>query len=110
MPVIERLEWLFNCVSQNLSTELRDQHILNIYDYHRNFKAGNIITVRRAIESAFVAFDSDLCNGALPDKDGKTNRMNVNSIISGSCALVAHIRKNNLHVANLGIKEIVSEF
>lgn len=34
-------------------------------------------------------------------------RLNVNVISSGSCALVAHIRFNNLHVANIGDSEAI---
>ncbi|KAI6241168.1 PPM-type phosphatase domain-containing protein [Aphelenchoides fujianensis] len=60
-----------------------------------------------ALQSAFLALDTDISNGALPDSHGRVCRMSANVAASGSCALMAHVRRQHLHVANAGDSQAV---
>ncbi|VDK53854.1 unnamed protein product [Cylicostephanus goldi] len=46
--------------------------------------------------------DENLCKAALPDNRGQIDRLSVATAAAGSCATLAHVRKGNLHVANVG--------
>uniref|UniRef100_A0A914P5H0 PPM-type phosphatase domain-containing protein n=1 Tax=Meloidogyne incognita TaxID=6306 RepID=A0A914P5H0_MELIC len=61
-----------------------------------------LTTVRDTLQTSFSVLDEDLAKSAMPDQNGLVCRMSVNAAVSGSCALVSHIRKNNLHVASCG--------
>ncbi|VDO08694.1 unnamed protein product, partial [Haemonchus placei] len=71
------------------------------------------VSVREALKLAFEMCDEDLCRAALPDNRGQLDRqgiivtsneprLSVMTAASGSCATLAHVRKRNLHVANVG--------
>ena len=49
-----------------------------------------------------MTLDDDISSGALPDASGKVDRIGANIAAAGSCAIVAHIRRRHLHVANIG--------
>ncbi|KAF7639151.1 PPM-type phosphatase domain-containing protein [Meloidogyne graminicola] len=77
--------------------------LLGVFDGHGGAKSNcPLTTVRDTLQSSFSALDEDLVKSAMPDQNGLVCRMSVNVAVSGSCALIAHIRKNNLHVASCG--------
>lgn len=80
-----------------------DPHMQNVTKYHQAFlKHRDLSTVREALKYAFEMCDEDLCRAALPDNKGHIDRLSVMTAASGSCATLAHVRGNNLHVANVG--------
>ncbi|KAL3110223.1 hypothetical protein niasHT_015826 [Heterodera trifolii] len=104
IPVGEQIHWLGANAPHSLPQEKDDAHLRNVREYHRKFRSGvsPATTVRSSLQAAFLALDDDLSKGAMPDQSGRICRMSVNVAASGSCALVVHVRKNNLHVANVG--------
>jgi pyruvate dehydrogenase phosphatase len=106
--LVDRLQWIFSNADHHLLPDVEDAHEANVKKFHRKFKScPELGTVRKALQAAFVALDEDLSNGAMPDSNGQVNKMSVNIAASGACALVAHIRNNNLHVTNIGDSEAV---
>lgn len=108
LPLVERLQWLFSSANSTLLSHTNYVHQQNVKKFYEKFTNSNdLVTVRKAMQSACLALDDDLSNSAMPDINGKIDKLNVNVISSGSCALVAHIRFNNLHVANIGDSEAI---
>uniref|UniRef100_A0A915E5I2 PPM-type phosphatase domain-containing protein n=1 Tax=Ditylenchus dipsaci TaxID=166011 RepID=A0A915E5I2_9BILA len=106
----DRLQWTFSNADQKLPPVIMDSHEQNVRKFYEKFRSNTAFTtVRKAMQAAFVQLDEDLSSGAMPDSHGKVCRMSVNVAASGSCALVSHIRGNNLHVANIGDSEAVLE-
>jgi len=102
-PIQKRLRWLFSSGDHRLPHYIKEQHQKNVERYFENFKSNpDLTTVRKAIQAAFVALDDDISSGALPDASGKVDRIGANIAAAGSCAIVAHIRRRHLHVANIG--------
>ncbi|MFH4981145.1 hypothetical protein AB6A40_007854 [Gnathostoma spinigerum] len=127
LPLKERLRWLFSSVDRNLPTVFKNVHEQNVENFHRHVVSNaNVTNVRKSLQAAFCALDEDISRGAKPvNKPGCANknieeqvdgkkmehfdlrktdfeRMSLNVAMSGSCALVAHIREDHLHVANVG--------
>uniref|UniRef100_A0A914CCN0 PPM-type phosphatase domain-containing protein n=1 Tax=Acrobeloides nanus TaxID=290746 RepID=A0A914CCN0_9BILA len=99
----ERLQWLFSSADTRLPSFMREQHVNNVIKFMDKFKSNTeVYNVRKSLQSAFMALDEDISNGALPDSKGQVCRMSASIAASGSCATVGHIRKNHLHVANIG--------
>ncbi|ETN86531.1 protein phosphatase 2C, partial [Necator americanus] len=74
-----------------------------VIDYYKAFTNNkDLHTVRDALKFAFESCDENLCRAALPDNRGQIDRLSVMTAASGSCATLAHVRKHNLHVANVG--------
>ncbi|EPB73591.1 protein phosphatase 2C [Ancylostoma ceylanicum] len=87
--------FLFSCKINS-----QRQQVIDYYKAFTNNK--DLHTVRDALKFAFETCDDNLCRAALPDNRGKIDRLSVMTAASGSCATLAHIRKRNLHVANVG--------
>uniref|UniRef100_A0A7E4V1R0 PPM-type phosphatase domain-containing protein n=1 Tax=Panagrellus redivivus TaxID=6233 RepID=A0A7E4V1R0_PANRE len=103
LPLGERLQWLFSSGDTRLPSFIRDQHKENVKKFLKKFKHdADLTTVRKALQSAFLALDDDISAGALPDNAGRVDRVCANVAASGSCAVVAHVRRGHLHVANIG--------
>ncbi|KAL7080028.1 hypothetical protein ACQ4LE_000796 [Meloidogyne hapla] len=105
MPIGEQLQWLFGSATPSLPADIDLVHQRNIREYFKRIKKKSncpLTTVRDTLQSSFSVLDEDLAKSAMPDQNGLVCRMSVNAAASGSCALVAHIRKNNLHVASCG--------
>lgn len=62
--------------------------------------------ISKVLTNAFLKLDNDLLNEALPNPgSGKMlDRETMNVAMSGSCACVALISKNDLYVANCGVR------
>ncbi|KAK0425029.1 hypothetical protein QR680_008993 [Steinernema hermaphroditum] len=103
MPLRERLQWLFSSADFRLPAPFKQTHERNVRDFHNKFVGdSDLCTVRKAMQAAFIALDEDIAAGALPDAKGRVCRMSASVATSGSCATVAHVRHNHLHVANVG--------
>ncbi|KAI6182635.1 [Pyruvate dehydrogenase [acetyl-transferring]]-phosphatase 1, mitochondrial [Aphelenchoides bicaudatus] len=102
IPLNERLQWLFASADHRLPSFVRDKHNMNVQEFYDRVKKDSTTTVRKAIQDAFNSLDRDISNGALPDSRGRVCRLSANIASSGSCAVVSHIRRNHLHVANVG--------
>ncbi|CAD5209657.1 unnamed protein product [Bursaphelenchus xylophilus] len=103
IPLNERIQHLFSSADPRLPSFIRDIHEFNVREFHERFRRReDMTTVRKALQYAFTRLDSDICNGALPDSRGQVCRMSVNVATSGSCAIITHIRRGHLHVANSG--------
>nr|CDJ93452.1 Protein phosphatase 2C domain containing protein [Haemonchus contortus] len=110
----DRLEWLFSSADAHLPNTFLQPTMQNVVDFHKTFiKKKDLTTVREALKLAFEMCDEDLCRAALPDNRGQLDRqgiivtsnesrLSVMTAASGSCATLAHVRKRNLHVANVG--------
>ncbi|CAD5206653.1 unnamed protein product [Bursaphelenchus okinawaensis] len=103
IPLNERIQHLFSSADPRLPSFVRDVHDFNVREFNERFRRHeDMSTVRKALQLAFTRLDSDVCNGALPDSRGRVCRMSVNVATSGSCAILTHIRRGHLHVANAG--------
>lgn len=104
IPITEQLQWLFGSADPQLPPEFDESHRRNVREHYKKFKkeSSSLTTVRSSIQSAFLDLDEDLSRGAMPDASGRVCKMSVNIAASGSCALVSHIRRNNLHIASSG--------
>ncbi|KAK5965446.1 Pyruvate dehyrogenase phosphatase catalytic subunit 1 [Trichostrongylus colubriformis] len=99
----DRLEWLFSSADAHLSNSFLSPPMHNVAECHKAFLARNDLhTVREVLQFAFETCDADICRAALPDSRGQIDRLSVMTAASGSCATLAHIRNENLHVANVG--------
>ncbi|KAI6226072.1 [Pyruvate dehydrogenase [acetyl-transferring]]-phosphatase 1, mitochondrial [Aphelenchoides besseyi] len=108
IPLNERLQWLFSSADPILPSFVRDKHAQNVREFYERTKRGSEFSnVRKSLQSAFTNLDNDISNGAFPDSHGRVCRMSANVAASGSCALMAHIRRQHLHVANAGDSQAV---
>ena len=51
------------------------------------------------MQAAFVSLDEDINSRA---KEDDATSVDLAAAVSGSCAIVAHIRHHHLHIANVG--------
>jgi pyruvate dehydrogenase phosphatase len=103
IPLNERLQWIFASADHRLPSAINESHERHLLQFQEKFKRNpDLRTVRKALQAAFVALDEDFSNCAMPDMSGQVCRLSANVAASGSCALVAHIRRSHLHVANVG--------
>ncbi|KJH41094.1 protein phosphatase 2C [Dictyocaulus viviparus] len=114
LPLDHRLEWIFSSADAHLPNLFIETHLENILACHKAFiENKDLCTVRDALKFAFESCDEDLCRAALPDSKGhidrqekqfllKPTKASVMTAASGSCATLAHVRGQNLHVANVG--------
>lgn len=102
LPLENSIEWLFSTIS-NFNGYRREGHLKNVQRFHRIFsKDTTVTTIREALQAAFCALDDDFLAEALPDSNGKLSRNRVKVVTSGSCGIVAHLRKDHVHIANVG--------
>uniref|UniRef100_F1L0G4 [Pyruvate dehydrogenase acetyl-transferring-phosphatase 1 n=1 Tax=Ascaris suum TaxID=6253 RepID=F1L0G4_ASCSU len=103
VPLHERIQWLFSSADPQLSADFQEEHMKNVEEFHRRAKNDSeTSTVRKALQAAFTALDDDIAKGALPDAQGRVSRSLASVAASGSCAVVAHLREDHIHVANVG--------
>ncbi|KAK6727051.1 hypothetical protein RB195_005010 [Necator americanus] len=103
LPVENRLEWLFSSADAHMPNLFINSQKQQVIDYYKAFTNNkDLHTVRDALKFAFESCDENLCRAALPDNRGQIDRLSVMTAASGSCATLAHVRKHNLHVANVG--------
>ncbi|VDM44435.1 unnamed protein product [Toxocara canis] len=102
VPLQERIQWLFSSADPQFPGDFEEEHRKNVEEFHRRVKDdAEITTVRKALQAAFCALDDDIAKGALPDQ-GRVSRTLVSVAASGSCGVVAHLREDHIHVANVG--------
>ncbi|CAJ0606210.1 unnamed protein product [Cylicocyclus nassatus] len=102
LPPDGRLQWLSSADTHlpNLFIESEKDQII---DYYKSFiERKDLHTVRDALKLAFEMCDENLCKAASPDNRGQIDRLSVATAAAGSCATLAHVRKGNLQVANVG--------
>ncbi|VDN50169.1 unnamed protein product [Dracunculus medinensis] len=97
----DQLKWIFSSSDRDFSPSFRQRHAANLEKFIKN-DSMDTATMMKVIENAFLAMDDDISNDALPDTNGNISRNRVKIAVSGSCGIVAHLRKNHLHVANVG--------
>uniref|UniRef100_A0A0N5AGR5 PPM-type phosphatase domain-containing protein n=1 Tax=Syphacia muris TaxID=451379 RepID=A0A0N5AGR5_9BILA len=121
LPLQHRIKWLFsniknfdgykrNCYLWNVMVKdyvlikyCRDEHWRNVHNfYESSCRNKTFTTVEKSLEEAFEALDNDFMREALQDSNGKLNKRRINIVRSGSCAIVAHLRKQHMHIANVG--------
>ncbi|VIO96078.1 Protein phosphatase 2C containing protein [Brugia malayi] len=102
LPIRDRLHWFFT--NGDLLDEMyRENHLKNIENfYNEAVSDSTMTTVRKALELSFCACDSDLSTNALDERHSELSKQYTGMVMAGSCAVVAHIRGVNLHVANVG--------
>ena len=78
IPLVERLQWLFSNADPALLVFGNEQHEHNVYEFHNRFMVNHTITnVRKAIQEAFLALDSDISDAAMPNIKGQVCKMSV---------------------------------
>uniref|UniRef100_A0A915Q818 PPM-type phosphatase domain-containing protein n=1 Tax=Setaria digitata TaxID=48799 RepID=A0A915Q818_9BILA len=102
LPIKDRLQWFFT--NGDLLDEVyREKHLKNIEDFRKErIGDSTMATIRKALELSFCACDGDLSANALDEKHSELSKQYAGMVMAGSCAVVAHIRGTNLHVANVG--------
>ncbi|VDN01873.1 unnamed protein product [Thelazia callipaeda] len=102
LPAKVNLQWYFT--NGDLSDEIyRKIHMENIDRFLEEVMSDvTIKTMRRALEVSFSACDDDLSKNALSAENDELSKRFAGIVTAGSCAVTAHIRGPDLHVANLG--------
>ncbi|EFO24909.1 phosphatase 2C containing protein [Loa loa] len=102
IPIRDRLHWF--CTNGDLCDEIyRDNHLKNIENFHKKVMGDSTMTtVRKALEDSFCACDNDLSANAVNEGHSGYSKQYAGIVTAGSCAIIAHIRGINLHVANVG--------
>ncbi|KAL3998641.1 Protein phosphatase 2C family protein [Acanthocheilonema viteae] len=102
LPIKDRLQWFFT--NGDLLDEIyKETHLKNVENFHKKARDDSTITtVKKALEVSFCACDSALSANALNEKHNELSKQYAGIVLAGSCAVVAHIRGINLHVANVG--------
>lgn len=86
-------------------TEIRNLYRSSFLTFTRELsetQSGNEILVDDAIEKAFLRLDNDLSNEALSELNRRDSARTLSVAMSGSVAVVAHIKGPHLHVAGVG--------
>ncbi|VDK84862.1 unnamed protein product [Litomosoides sigmodontis] len=102
LPVGDRLHWFFT--NGDLLNEVyREKHLENVENFHKEIMDDSTMTsVRKALEVSFSACDNALSVNAMNERHNKLSKQYAGMVLAGSCAIVAHIRGIDLHIANLG--------
>ncbi|CAG9536621.1 unnamed protein product [Cercopithifilaria johnstoni] len=102
LPIRNRLHWFFT--NGDLLDEIyREKHLKNVEIFHKETVSDSkLTTVKKALEVSFCACDNALSANALDERHSELSKQYAEMVLAGSCAIVAHIRGVNLHVANLG--------
>lgn len=86
-------------------TEIRDLYRSSFLSFTRELSEtqfGNEFLIEDAIEKAFLRLDNDLSNEALNEMNRRNSARTLSVAMSGSVAVVAHIKGPHIHVAGVG--------